>query len=42
MKQQQIYLSTIDGNAADLARRHGFGLEIAEYCTLTTWMIFLK
>ncbi len=33
MKQQQIYLSTIDGNAADLARQHGFGLEIAEYCT---------
>ncbi len=33
MKQHQIFLSTIDDRAAELARQHGFGLEIAEYCT---------
>lgn len=33
MKQKQIYLSTIDETAAELAVHHGFGLEIAEYCT---------
>ena len=33
MKKQQIYLSTIDENAAEPARQEGFGLEIAEYCT---------
>ncbi len=33
MKQQQIYLSTIAPDAANLARQQGFGLEIAEYCT---------
>ena len=33
MNRKQIYLSTIDSHAADLVRSHGFGLEIAEYCT---------
>ena len=29
----KFYLSTIDENAHHLARRYGFGLEIAEFCT---------
>ena len=33
MKKENIYLSTIAPEAASLARKHGFGLEIAEYCT---------
>jgi len=33
MKKENIYLSTIAPEAAFLARKHGFGLEIAEYCT---------
>lgn len=33
MKRENIYLSTIAPDAAALAREHGFGLEIAEYCT---------
>ncbi len=31
--KKRIYLSTIDERAHILAREHGFGLEIAEYCT---------
>lgn len=33
LKSESLYLSTIAPDAADLARRHGLGLEIAEYCT---------
>ena len=33
MTKDKLYLSTIDGNAQEIARGHGFGLEIAEYCT---------
>lgn len=33
MKKEQLYLSTIDPNAASTARENGLGLEIAEYCT---------
>ncbi len=33
MNRKQIYLSSIDQNAGTLARQHGFGLEIAQYCT---------
>ena len=33
MKKENIYLSTIAPEAAALAGAHGFGLEIAEYCT---------
>lgn len=33
MQRKNIFLSTIDPNAHILAARHGFGLEIAEYCT---------
>ena len=33
MTKDKLYLSTIDGNAQKTARGHGFGLEIAEYCT---------
>ena len=33
MKKHQIFLSTIDENAAETASLYGFGLEIAEYCT---------
>lgn len=29
----RFYLSTIDPNAGELAREHGLGLEIAEFCT---------
>ena len=29
----KLYLSTIADDAAELASRHGFGLEIAEFCT---------
>lgn len=31
--RERLYLSTIDPQAGELARRHGLGLEIAEYCT---------
>lgn len=30
---EKIYLSTIDENAQVFAQQHGFGLEIAEFCT---------
>lgn len=33
MQRKQFYLSTIDENAHLLAQKHGFGLEIAEFCT---------
>ena len=33
MKKEKVYLSTISQYAADLARKYGLGLEIAEYCT---------
>jgi len=33
MKKDQLFLSTIAPDAAEEARRHGLGLEIAEYCT---------
>ena len=29
----KFYLSTIDENAHVLAKKHGFGIEIAEFCT---------
>ena len=33
MDKEKIYLSTIASDAVRAAREHGFGLEIAEYCT---------
>ncbi len=33
MKKNNIYISTVAPDAAQAAREHGFGLEIAEYCT---------
>lgn len=33
MKREQIYLSTVDPRAGELARELGLGVEIAEYCT---------
>ena len=33
MKREQIYLSTVDPRAGELARELGLGAEIAEYCT---------
>ena len=33
MNREQIYISTIAQDAADIARKYGLGLEIAEYCT---------
>ena len=33
MKKENIYLSTIAADAAEIARKYSFGLEIAEYCT---------
>lgn len=33
LKKDQLYLSTIDPNAASLAKTWGTGLEIAEFCT---------
>lgn len=33
MKRKQLYLSTIDENAHLLAEAHGFGIELAEFCT---------
>lgn len=33
MKRESIYLSTIAPDAGCCARQHGFGLEIAEFCT---------
>ena len=33
MRRENIYLSTIASDAPFYARKHGFGLEIAEYCT---------
>lgn len=33
MERNKIFLSTIDEQAHNLARTHGLGLEIAEYCT---------
>ena len=33
MNKENIYLSTIASDAVDVAGTHGFGLEIAEYCT---------
>ena len=32
-EKDQLFLSTIAPDAAEEARRHGLGLEIAEYCT---------
>lgn len=33
MKRSKLYISTIDANAEEIARKYGLGLEIAEYCT---------
>ena len=33
MRKSQLYLSTTASDAAPVARAHGLGLEIAEYCT---------
>ncbi len=33
MKKVNLYLSTIDPQAGNIARKYGVGLEIAEYCT---------
>ena len=33
MKRTQLYLSTIDPKAGDVARASGVGIEIAEFCT---------
>lgn len=33
MNKDKLYLSTIDPNAAAVAKEYGLGLEIAEYCT---------
>ena len=33
MKKETIYLSTISTDAPGVAREHGFGLELAEFCT---------
>ena len=33
MTKDKLYLSTIDSKAQEIAREHGLGLEIAEYCT---------
>ena len=33
MKRKQLYLSTIDSRAGDIARAAGLGVEIAEFCT---------
>lgn len=33
MNAEKLYISTIAADAPELARRHGLGLEIAEYCT---------
>ena len=33
MREERIYLSTMDPKAGDLAREYGLGVEIAEYCT---------
>ena len=33
MKREQWYISTVDSSAHNLARGHGLGIEIAEYCT---------
>ena len=33
MEREKIYISTIDTQAQILARAHGLGLEIAEFCT---------
>ncbi len=33
MKRENLYLSTIDSNAHNLAKQYGLGLEIAEFCT---------
>lgn len=36
----KIYLSTIDNNAHLIAKQHGFGIEIAEFCT--PWFLDTK
>lgn len=33
MNRSRLYISTIDANAGEIARKYGLGLEIAEYCT---------
>jgi sugar phosphate isomerase/epimerase len=33
MNRNNIYISTVAPDACEMAREHGFGLEIAEYCT---------
>ena len=33
MKNEQLFLSTIDKNAGKTARKYGLGLEIADFCT---------
>ena len=40
MKKEQIYISTIAPDAHQAAQEHGFGLEIAEYCT--AWNMDVK
>lgn len=31
--KERLYLSTVDENAAALAKAHGFGIELAQFCT---------
>ena len=33
MERTQLYISTVAAGCDESARRHGLGLEIAEYCT---------
>ena len=33
MKKENLYLSTVDSRAGELARKYGLGLELAEFCT---------
>ena len=33
MDKNELYLSTIDPRAGEIARKYGLGLEIAEFCT---------
>lgn len=33
MKREQLYVSTIDSQAGDIARQYGLGVEIASFCT---------
>lgn len=33
MRKESLYLSTVDESAAELSRKYGLGLELAEFCT---------